>query len=310
MPHNPPDNPENQEDILKDENPTSENASWGKIDKVIDAFRQSAIATASEPEVDCPMTETTLSYALGEIEPEKRDDIRSHLLDCSACWDLYFDARASDAAAQEEAQNAMATPPAVSAAIADQKTIAPHVEGIRGVIRNLLSFFHAHSAISVPAACSVLIVVAAAIFFHQKDDPISASLTMIAHPPFTRSGSQPVPRQIQPGDVVLTGERYRLRVEANEKGYAYVILAGSSGRIATLFSGPVPAGKPIYLPGENEWAQMDPWTGEEALFLIVSKNAIGGFEEKAAKLEQIGIERIGEIFEDAEVETLRFSHER
>jgi hypothetical protein len=256
------------------------------------------------------MAQAVLSYALDDADPERRNEIRSHLMTCPACWDLYIDARAADAAAQEQDDAPMAIPPALAAAMADEKKTSSSPRPVYDFFQNFISFLNAHRFITAPAICSVLIFAAAAIYYSGVNATINARFTMIAQPPPTRSGEQPEPKQVGPGDVVLSGDRYQIRIEADEDGRGYIILAGSSGRVASIYEGPVRENEPVWVPGKNEWAQLDPWTGEETLYLIVSKKPIKEFEKKLEALKERGTNNIGEVFADAQVKTLRFFHER
>lgn len=121
MRHNTPDNPNHRENISETEALSLEKALWDKADHLIEAFRKTTITSATQPDADCSMTETVISYAMGETDPEKRDEIRSHLMACPACWDLYFDARTAIAEAMEADDEPMEIPPGVAAAIADQE---------------------------------------------------------------------------------------------------------------------------------------------------------------------------------------------
>jgi len=310
MRHNTPDNPNHREDISENEALSPENASWDKVDQLMEAFRKTASKQSTGFGTECPMTETVLSYALDEADPEKRDEIRSHLMTCPACWDLYFDARTAIATAGETGDAPMEMPPAVAAAMTDEKKTAFSPRPIYDFFQNIISFLNVHRAIAAPAICSVLIFAAAAIYYSDVNAPINARFTMIAQPPPTRSGDQPEPKHVGPGDAVFTGDRYRIRIEADEDGHGYIIIAGSSGRIAPIYAGPVREDDPVWVPGKNKWAQLDQWAGEEILYLIVSKKPIKGFEEKVEELAEGGIDNIGEVFAGAQVTTLRFSHER
>lgn len=282
----------------------------GRAGKVIAAFMRSSPMTAGDAPEDCPMSESTLSYALGEADPEKRGEIRSHLVECRACMDLFFDARTADAAAEATGAAAVKLPLAVAAAIDAEKKTAPSLSAVDKALDYMkeafLSFF-SPKTISALAACS-LVIVAAAYILIGKTGPMNATLTMIAQPAATRSAGASAPRLVRSGDVVKTGDRYRIKIKADRDGYGYVILAGSSGRVATLYSGPVRAGEAVWIPGEDEWARMDKWRGDEMVYLIVSEDEVAGFEEKAERLAEAGGEGIEAVFEGTVVERMGFAH--
>ncbi len=93
-----------------------------------------------------------------------------------------------------------------------------------------------------------------------------------------REGSEST--EVSPGTVFRTGDRIRLRVEANADGYLYIIHRGSSGVWKPLFpssevaggSNRIEKGKSYEIPSGYVFT-FDEQPGEEKLFIVLSRRS-------------------------------------
>ncbi len=91
-----------------------------------------------------------------------------------------------------------------------------------------------------------------------------------------REGAESI--EAGPDEVFRSGDRIRLRVEANGSGYLYIIHRGSSGVWKPLFPSPevaggdnrVEKGKPYEIPPGHVFT-FDEQPGEEKLFIVLSR---------------------------------------
>src|SRR5262249_44738632 len=89
-----------------------------------------------------------------------------------------------------------------------------------------------------------------------------------------------------------TGDRIRLSVMANQNGYLYVIARGASGAWSPLFPNPrskqgneVVAGRSYEFPGTNgDTFKFTDQTGDERLFLLLSKTPVANLDKVIANL--------------------------
>ncbi len=99
--------------------------------------------------------------------------------------------------------------------------------------------------------------------------------------------------EVSPDMVFRSGERIRLRVEANDDGYLYVILRGSSGVWKPLFPSPevdggnnrIVGGRPYDIPPGYVFT-FDEQAGEERLFVVLSRQPVEDLDGLIYKLGQ------------------------
>jgi hypothetical protein len=83
--------------------------------------------------------------------------------------------------------------------------------------------------------------------------------------------------EVSPTLVFRTGDRVRLRLEVNQQGYLYIVARGSSGIWKPLFPAPelgdnlIEARKSYVLPSPGHTWTMDSQPGEEAMFVVFSR---------------------------------------
>jgi hypothetical protein len=93
--------------------------------------------------------------------------------------------------------------------------------------------------------------------------------------------------------VFASGDRIRLRVTANQKGYLYLIARGSSGDWAPLFPHPessvrsneIVAGRKYEVPGgAGEYFTFDSKAGEERLMILMTPQPVADIDEMILKM--------------------------
>ncbi len=92
--------------------------------------------------------------------------------------------------------------------------------------------------------------------------------------------------EVDPDSVFRSGDRIRLRVEANDDGYLYVVHRGSSGVWKPLFPSPeiksgsnwIAAGMPHDIPQAYVFT-FDDQPGEEKLFVVFSREPVADLEK-------------------------------
>ena len=85
--------------------------------------------------------------------------------------------------------------------------------------------------------------------------------------------------EVDPESVFRSGDRIRLSVQANDNGYLYIVLRGSSGRWSPLFpskeilsgDNKVKKGGEYEIPLGSVWFAFDEQPGTEKLFIVLAR---------------------------------------
>ena len=279
---------------------------------LIEAFRRANLERPPDFAQECAMSDKTLAYALDEAEPRERAEIKKHLITCRACVDLYFDVRMSKKQAEATSQQPIPMSAELRAAI--QKSSASDSDSIFQKITAYVSpyFSSLTSPQGLSAVAAGLIMVSLALYYSLgMQGPLTANLAMTAKPMTVRGeSSQAASFRINAGDTLKTSEHFQVKITTNKDTYGYVILAGSSGRIKTLYSGEFKADEALVIPGAEEWEKLDYHSGTELIYLIATKRPIGDFDKKIRELKSADVENIKELFPDVSLHPLfRFKHE-
>jgi hypothetical protein len=92
---------------------------------------------------------------------------------------------------------------------------------------------------------------------------------------------------VLPGTVFHSGDRIRLSVEPNARGYLYVVNQGASGTWKAMFPSPeiedgnnkVEAMRPCIVPPGQHVFTFDATAGKENLFVVFSRQPVADFED-------------------------------
>jgi hypothetical protein len=101
-------------------------------------------------------------------------------------------------------------------------------------------------------------------------------------------------QEVDPDGVFRGGDRIRLAVEVNEKGYLYIVSRGSSGSWSVLFpsaqvdggSNVVERGRRYALPPGNQAITFVGQAGVEKLFVVLSRQPVADLEKLIYSLAQ------------------------
>jgi hypothetical protein len=108
-----------------------------------------------------------------------------------------------------------------------------------------------------------------------------------------KQGSELV--ESMPGTVYRSGDLIRLSVMANQKSYLYVVARSTNGQWTPLFPNPksaqrsneMVAGRTYQIPGgPNEYFRFDNDTGQERLFILLSKQPVTDMEAMMRGLDR------------------------
>jgi len=107
---------------------------------------------------------------------------------------------------------------------------------------------------------------------------------------YNRDGST---TDVLPDTVFHSGERIRLTVQPNARGYLYIANKGSSGEWQPMFPSPeiengdnrTEAMHSYLFPSETQAFTFDSRVGQESLFVVFSRQPVQDFEELIYKLE-------------------------
>lgn len=100
--------------------------------------------------------------------------------------------------------------------------------------------------------------------------------------------------EVDPDSVFRSGDRIRLTVQANDTGYLYIVLRGSSGKWTPLFpskeimsgDNKVERGGQYEIPLGSVWFAFDEQAGTEKLFIVLARQPVPDFEKLVQSLRQ------------------------
>ena len=119
---------------------------------------------------------------------------------------------------------------------------------------------------------------------HQKNSDTSALVVPASYTPLAlkysilqRKGTNY--EEVDPETQFRTGDRIRVKVEANATAYLYIVMGGSSGQWSVIFpskdidggNNQVHAGKPCTIPPGNDSFYFDETAGVEKVSLVLSR---------------------------------------
>jgi hypothetical protein len=111
----------------------------------------------------------------------------------------------------------------------------------------------------------------------QQPDPPGKAVNVLMRVETIRKGETQA-REVQPGDVMHSGDRFALNLKVDRPAYVYVLYAygGSKKPADQLFPETghrqLQPGVEVRVPGPSDWVVLDKDTGEENLFVIASRS--------------------------------------
>jgi len=266
----------------------------------------------------CPDDELLAAYHAGNLTQEERERIEEHLSVCSQCIESLISFTEVETS-YDTIKETFTTKEMVKKAKGLVK--APGKPPLKEIVSSWLSGFKPAPAMAL--ATIVMAVVVFGIYYLYMPSPEMspfAKLNIIARMPsgILIRGETPDYKdvEIQNGDVLHSGDMFRIRFELDEEAYVYVLSMDSLGNITKLFP-PKDAESHIKLkpyethviPKEKEWFRLDDNTGKEALYLLSSSGAIENIDRKIGQLKTVGINKIAEVFSNVKIQSFSFRHE-
>jgi serine/threonine protein kinase len=125
----------------------------------------------------------------------------------------------------------------------------------------------------------------------SSPDPVFSRMTVS----LTRQGKLGNEEAVSPDTTFYSGEGVKLSIQAEQNGYIYILLQGSSGKVSMLYPDPrirggnnqIAKGEMLSIPTDNRWFKFDKNPGTENIYLVFAENKsdklIGGLEETKAE---------------------------
>jgi len=267
---------------------------------------------------DCPMADSTMAYALGDLDPAKENKVRNHIQSCPHCLDLFLDTRAAESDSQDFKGKKAKILPGL------KKALEPKGGSIGSKIQNILvdtfkniftgTLLPKHLAVAA-ACCLVLIISIFGIWDMTKTQHITIEMALTG-----RSitgyidglrGKEPQYEisRVENGGTLKSGDSFRIKVNIDRDGFVYLIYYNSTGDISGFKKGYVKAGEELVIPDEKNWYELDKNIGTETIFLIASSHDIKQFDNKIMELKERSVDLIKELFPKASIQEFRFRHE-
>lgn len=243
---------------------------------------------------DCFMSELVMAYALDEHDAEKAGQIKEHLLSCRFCLDLFLDTREAERESREREVSEVL--PGLADAI-QEKPLSLYLRKIQDITSRFISSMLPSKFVAVMAAVFLI------AFLTVIDRTIYINFRVIADTGITapRGQDETLPK---------SSDFYKIRFELNKDAFVYAIFHDSSGETGKACFGRKTAGVHEVSQGDSGIRfQLDYNTGTETVYLLASKEEINGFDKKAEKLKQTGINEIKNIFPKASIKSFSYKHE-
>ena len=266
----------------------------------------------------CPDEELLAGYLNGSLTEEEREKIEQHLAFCKECTNAVISlekAKRSYSSTQESFTTAKM--------LKNAQSLMKSNDSI-SLLAKISSWFTPFKIKPVFAMAYIAVVVIILGLLMIQRHPIEApsparfSLIVGAHPEdLTRGVSREYgENEIERGLTLRSSEHFKIRFSLKEDAYVYLLSLDSSGNLNVQLPEPgkgsperLKSGKEHYFPHGDKWLKLDAKTGRETIYLIISREAIEGFEDKIVELKRSGIDRINEIFPEKRIQSFSFKHE-
>lgn len=283
----------------------------------------------------CPDEETLACYLENRLGEKERERIEAHLAGCLDCCDeviaLNRITRAkvgTEPIPETSVKKAMDLMGRAHFEPIEPRTTGPTLPGgkglgqavaISGLSRRLVGF---GAALALACALSIFVIphLANLSFFGGSPSPLPLELRLEITgklkpwsggdgSPQLRSSLSQVrepsvefeERPIKDGDVIRSGEGFRVEVETDQDAHVYVVLHHTNGRVRLLFpapgasaSGALEGGKRHTLPSTNQWFPLDEETGMETVFVLASREPIEAMPRLLQSLRDADAARVRE----------------
>ena len=262
----------------------AEDISEELISKLFEVYK----TQAAPLEQDCEHTETTIAYALNELEGEDKKNIHDHLLSCRVCLELVMEVRM----AEKESK----------------KSIADYWHIIKFTVAD---FIDDHLTIkkvcSLAAAMAVLVIISSVIL---NKTPQQIGIVMTAYrteSALTARGADEEPKEtvLRDGDRLMPGDRYTVKFTSDADAYVYLLLAEDDA-VTVFFKGRVNKGATNAITGPK------PETfGEKRVLVLPSQEKIDLLEKMNSqqKVGEAEIQKLLSEFTGDSVQSWRFIYD-
>jgi len=173
------------------------------------------------------------------------------------------------------------------------------------------------------ASCFLAVIIFGLHYMHFTETPLSARIGIIVKKPLMSISSHGMPSieepndlakdyeevEIENGEVLNSGDKYRINFKITKEAYVYLIYLNSRGNLNLVFQENVLKIKPdknYSFPKTDKWLQVDKNSGHETFYLIASQEVIEDIDLKIEELEESGIEKINDLFFQAQIQSFSF----
>ncbi len=270
----------------------------------------------------CPDEELLVAYFKGNSSRDEIRRVEEHLVVCKKCTEnllCFSEAESSYPPIKET----IVTNKMVNRAKALVKPKKP--VSILGFVSFRLPDFRPVPAL-VFASCFLAVIIFSLHYIHFTETPLSARLGIIAKKPSMSISSRGMPSVAQPndlgkdyeeveienGEVLNSGDQYRITFKVTKEAYVYLIRLDRKGNLTLMFQEDVFKIKPdkdYSFPKTGKWLQVDKGSGHETFYLIASEEVIKDIDLKIEDLGESGIEKINGIFLQSQIQSFRFECE-
>ena len=195
---------------------------------------------------DCPMADTTMAFALGELDSKEEDSIREHINTCRYCLDLFLDTRAAETDSKEPEKKQVEVLPGL------KKAMEPEAPSVWSKIQKVIpdSFKNLFTGILLPkqvaiyaACCLVLMISIYGIWDRIKNGetlPINIEMALMG-----RSvtgyidglrGKEPKYEivRLENGGTLKSGDSFRITAKLDQEAHVFLIYRDSTGQISAI----------------------------------------------------------------------------
>jgi uncharacterized protein DUF4384 len=268
----------------------------------------------------CPDDELLVAYFNENLSQNEIERTEEHLLVCKKCTEnlLCFSQAESSYC---PARKTLVTNKMVNRAKA---LVKPKISlFIWEIISSRFSIFIRHAPVMVFATCFM-----AAIIFsiHYTETPLSARLGIIVKKPSMSISSYNIPPtagsnvlakdyeelEIENGETLNSGDKYRINFKLTKEAYVYLIYLDSNGNLNLILQEDALKIKPdknYSFPKTDKWLQVGKNVGRKTFYLIASQKPIEDIDLKIEELKESGIEKIEDIFFQAQIQSFYFTGE-